>query len=313
MISGAEKIAADCARRSPDSAPLDAGSIPAISTPWRPGGYPPDPRTPCEPRPGRPQGSRASVVRAFGFAPGLRAKRATGSCPAPTATVPWSASMRPNTPSTTGPAPEPCPLKGCSGSGNGSVGSCTRHLQARNVRKDRVAACAPRHDRAPVARRHGSGMAGNPAPRDAVVMWTDLGSAIAVIRSKSDARRARSAACTSAVISDSPRTGSSFSGKAVVVQRRPQIRQGAAKAIVGVLAGVGLAGERRHGTPMARHGGDERSAGRPAVLRPSPAGCRRCLPWWRALLRQAVQAPVRGDSGPDPDVSDHGHTDSVLQ
>ena len=32
MISGAEKIAADCARRSPASAPLDAGSIPAIST-----------------------------------------------------------------------------------------------------------------------------------------------------------------------------------------------------------------------------------------------------------------------------------------
>lgn len=32
MISGAEKSAADCTRRSPDSAPLDAGSIPAIST-----------------------------------------------------------------------------------------------------------------------------------------------------------------------------------------------------------------------------------------------------------------------------------------
>ena len=32
MISGAEKIEVDCARRSPPSAPLDAGSIPAIST-----------------------------------------------------------------------------------------------------------------------------------------------------------------------------------------------------------------------------------------------------------------------------------------
>ena len=32
MISGAEKSTADCTRRSPDSAPLDAGSIPAIST-----------------------------------------------------------------------------------------------------------------------------------------------------------------------------------------------------------------------------------------------------------------------------------------
>ncbi len=35
MISGAEKIEADCARRSPSSAPLDAGSIPAISTSGR--------------------------------------------------------------------------------------------------------------------------------------------------------------------------------------------------------------------------------------------------------------------------------------
>lgn len=32
MISGAEKSTADCTRRSPASAPLDAGSIPAIST-----------------------------------------------------------------------------------------------------------------------------------------------------------------------------------------------------------------------------------------------------------------------------------------
>jgi len=32
VISGAEKIEVDCARRSPPSAPLDAGSIPAIST-----------------------------------------------------------------------------------------------------------------------------------------------------------------------------------------------------------------------------------------------------------------------------------------
>lgn len=39
MTSGAEKSVANCTRRSPGSAPLDAGSIPAIST------------TPCKPPP----------------------------------------------------------------------------------------------------------------------------------------------------------------------------------------------------------------------------------------------------------------------
>lgn len=50
MISGAEKIEANCTRRSPDSAPLDAGSIPAISTEF-----------PCETK-ARLRCSRAFVV-----------------------------------------------------------------------------------------------------------------------------------------------------------------------------------------------------------------------------------------------------------
>ena len=72
VISGAEKITANCTRRSPDSAPLDAGSIPAISTsshvtrrprsPQGAGSFCVRPRVPAL-APRRPRAALQSAVR----------------------------------------------------------------------------------------------------------------------------------------------------------------------------------------------------------------------------------------------------------